>query len=241
MNKGIYSLKHISLDGEETTFRMKDKNGKIKDHFPLTTIDALTTECNNMEELLLKTRFLNIPKRNSSDTWLDGYFYIEYLNNNKVKKLDIAFSENALIHEISTTYKGYYYIPKDNRIKKTAYKIIKIRVTEPKLYDYLRHNSYLDTYLSELIGQFIAYNNEDYQNIKEADRILNIIIAQLSQYKKFRDLTIGINNYYKETKYQEQTSKQSNNQENNSEKQKVKKIMPPKGSQLSFTDIGYNF
>ena len=43
--KGIYSLKHVSLEGIESSLRMKTEDGKLKENFPLTTIDAITSSC----------------------------------------------------------------------------------------------------------------------------------------------------------------------------------------------------
>ena len=64
--KGIYSLVHESLDGTKKSYlRMLDDEGKLKEKFPLTTLDALTTSCENMQELLIYARTLHNPKKNS--------------------------------------------------------------------------------------------------------------------------------------------------------------------------------
>lgn len=236
MARGIYSLIHVSDDGTESTFRIKYQDGKIKDHFPLTTLDYLTTKCKNMEELLLVTRAVNFPKKNSKDNWIDGYFYIQYKNNHETKKLDVVFSDNELIHETAAKNNGKYTMDKSKIFKTYAYKLIKIRKNQPELYNYLKENGYLGRYLSELIGRYLFYYNNNYQNINESDRAINEIAAKLLEYKVFRDLIVGKYNYEKEKEI-----KQNGNEEKEvTETQKVKKLLPPKGTQLSFNDIDYN-
>ena len=243
MNRGLYTLIHVSEDSKiKSTFRMQDENGKIKDKFPLTTLDALTTRCQNMEELLLLTRELNIPQKNSKDEWLDGYFYIEYKNNHEIKQIDIVFNNNILIQKLSTENEGKYELPKDIGLRIFAYKIIKIRKTDHELYTYLIEKSYLSKHLSDLFGKYLAFHNEEYQNNEESQRILNIIVNHLREYKKIRDLIVGIYNYQMKQKINSmeidnQTYRRSG-QEITAEKQKVKRIMPPKGTQLKFDDIG---
>lgn len=236
--KGIYSLKHVSLEGIESSLRMKTEDGKLKENFPLTTIDAITSSCENMEELLKLTRKLNVPKKNSKDEWLDGHFYIEYKNNHKIKRLSIVFNDNLIISELSRIYEGMYTMPKDRNVPVLAYKIIKIRKHQPNLYEFLRKSDYLDNYLSQLIGEYVFFTGEGYQNPNEADKRLNEIIAKLENYKIFREINVGIYNYNKLQELREAEKQLGQTEE--PEIQKVKRIIP-KGTQLKFSDAGYNF
>ncbi len=236
IERGIYSLKHKSLDGVISTVRIKDKNGKLKENFPLTTIDALTTMCDNMKDLLELIREINKPKKNSNDDMSDGHFYIEYKNNHEVKTLNVVFSDNIVISELSKTYDGLYRMPKNKTVSIWAYKLIKIRMQSPELYKYLKDHNYIDSYLSELAGYYIFYAGEDYQNPVEANRYMKEIIAKLESYKTFRDFNVGIYNYDK-VKELKALKKQIIGDEPEIEKVKTKTL---KGTQLKFSDIGYD-
>ena len=88
--KGLYYLKHVSLSGDENIIRLEDEDGKIKKSFPLSTIDAITTDFDNMKSLLEFISEKNKPKKNSNFDITDGYLYIEYHYNNKVKILSFS-------------------------------------------------------------------------------------------------------------------------------------------------------
>ena len=250
--KGLYYLKHVSLSGDENIIRLEDEDGKIKKSFPLSTIDAITTDFDNMKSLLEFISEKNKPKKNSNFDITDGYLYIEYHHNNKVKILNIVFSDNEEIREVSKKCKGGYKIKKDSKLTSLAYKLINIRKNETDIYNYLRNNYYVNSYLTNIINSYLFNTSDNYQNLSEAIKYKAELINKLTEYKTFRDISFGINNYYKQKNNHEIQklkaikdsiienfySEFDDNKDLNSEK--VKKILPPKGAQLKFSDIGFD-
>ncbi len=222
IKKGIYSLKHRALDGLESTLRIKCDNGKLREKFALTQLDALTTSCNSMEELLELISLINVPKKNSKDEFIDGYCYIEYRNNGNIKKLDIAFNDNEIIKEVSRSYEGKYNIKGTYQVKQLAMSLIKIHREKDPLYNYLNSCNVIDSDLSYYLCMYDAYTSSDYYNINEADAYLDLIIGKLSQYKIFRDITFEIH------RYEEKTKSQISEINARAEKPKVKIILPRK-------------
>ena len=249
--KGIYSLVHESLDGTKKSYlRMLDDEGKLKEKFPLTTLDALTTSCENMKELLIYARTLHNPKKNSTDNWLDGTFYIEYKYDGEIKTLDVVFSDNLLISQMAVAHEGEYYMKNEINTYVMARRLIDIKKHNSDLFNYLKEKGYMGKDIPRLIDEYLNYDNDNYHNVNEAIRVRDIIKNKLEEYKLFRDINVGIYNYNKEKEIRQkiETLKEAKTQlinefgpvEEKPSEEKVKRILPPKGSQLSFNDIGHN-
>ena len=243
---GIYSIKHISNDGHESVLRLKEDD-KLKEKFPLTTIDAITTTCDNMKEFLVLARKLHNPKRNSHDDWSDGYCYIEYKHEGEIKTIPLVFSDNLILSELSKNYEGQSVMKGERNVTIWAHKVADIMRNYKELYVYLKKNGYISKYLAPLIEDYVFYTGEYYQNPEEANNSLTMIKIKLSEYKTFRDLNVGINMYNKEKELREARAKQIEELkavretlvEEYIEPENVERIEPEKGRQMSFSDIGF--
>ena len=202
-----------------------------------------------MEEFLILARKLNNPKRNSYDDWSDGYCYIRYRNEGLNKRLPIVFSDNLVISELSKNYEGKSVMKGERNVTLWAYKAADIMRNHPFLYTYLRHNNYINSYLAMLIEEYVFFTGENYQNPDEADIRLTMIKTKLSEYKTFRDLVVGIDQYKKEKEAREERQKEIERLkavretlvEEFIEPEIVERIEPEKGRQMSFSDIGFKF
>ncbi|MBR3198398.1 MAG: hypothetical protein IKG27_00100 [Bacilli bacterium] len=246
--RGIYSIKHISNDGHESILRVKE--GKIfKEKFPLTTIDAITTTCDNMEGFLKLARKLHKPKKNSYDDWSDGYCYIEYKHEGEVKRIPLVFSDNLILSELSKNYEGQSVMKGEKNVTIWAHKAINIRRKNEELYAYLKKHGYISRYLAPIIGEYVFFTGENYQNPEEANIRLTMIKTKLSEYKAFRDLVVGIDMHQKEKEAREERQKEIERLkavretlvEEFIEPEIVERIEPEKGRQMSFSDIGFKF
>ena len=226
--KGLYSLKYGIGSADDITVRIKCGEGIVKEKRALSQWDALTTQCENEEELLELIRTIHVPKRNSKDELIDGHFYISYKNSGEIKMLDVAYSDNEVIKEVSKAYEGKYDIEGASQVKKLAKKLIYIYSKKDPLYQYLTKGHYIDEELSYYLGQYVAYTSDEYYNTNEAYAYFKLITARLKRYKTFRDITYEIHRYNKKIELQNSSKKDASL----TEKQKVKTLIPPKGTQM---------
>ncbi len=196
-----YSLVSIDMFGNTKTIEIA-YNGKVMSKLPLATIDRMTTNYNSESEFL--SELMNIG-------YDFGHLYIEYRVNRETKYIDVAYADNIEIAEESTYREeainsGKEEPKRSKNVIELSYKLINIQRRHKKLWSYLQLKNYISSKLVLLIA---TYNYFIDTEVNENDILeyYQDITREISNYRVFRDISYGINEYEKHLKKENKAKK----------------------------------
>ena len=200
MAKGYrYSLVFEGYDGK-LVYLWKDgdivKNtGRKK--FPLSQIDAFTTRLNDDSEL--RKMFEYFLKEDLGA----GNFYVEYVQDKKKKRLEVAYKNRENLAYFSRYNMGKNYVDIDVNFKIYVINLLGSFSSNRNLYDYLIENKCINKYVLDKIKKYFEakeIGNEEYISYAFKE-----IKKSLTNYRVIRNIEDGISDYYKICNLQDNT------------------------------------
>lgn len=186
-----YSLKHTDINGNETVIKIIYK-GKALSKLPLATIDNMTTKYANEAEFLKELMSLGYE---------NGHLSIEYRAQGETRTIDVAYSDQQVIARESELREnaiasGHEEPKKSKNVTDLVSKIIDIQRNEKELWSYLQIRHYIRENFANLVDTFnILLDNKS--NPNERIDYYYYIKNEIGQYREFRNIYMGIDEYNK--------------------------------------------
>ena len=190
-----YSLKLITFDKEEIIIPI-NYNGETLEKMPLSKIDLMTTHYseNELKDTLIS---LGYPK---------GNLFIEYKVNGQIKTLNVVYNDISEITEEckfreSELAKGNKEPKISENVILLFYKLLKAERYNKKLWSHLQRKKHIWTNITLAVATYnylIDIKADEEELLYYQNETLKII----GDYKKYRDIYCGIDEFYKIEKKQ---------------------------------------
>lgn len=200
-NSNRYKLVYHYNNGGEKLFEIDFEDGRHKNFFMLTEIDALTWRFSNDEELAKVLKFV-------SGDFNDGYFVIEYNSHGIVKTMEVLFNDIPSLGKLALEHLGESSVSKEE----ASYymdEFLKL-IEDEKFLKFILSHRYTNSYFGDALNYYLRLKNSDEI---EAQSMLWEAKAKLkkefNRYKTIRGIEIGKKNYklLKENKMLEERGK----------------------------------
>ncbi|MBR3898259.1 MAG: hypothetical protein IKJ43_03145 [Bacilli bacterium] len=196
IKRSRYSLIHVADDGKITPFSLTfDADGKkvVRNKFPLTQLDALTTRI-NMDGLYFLFDYLCGEKIS------DGNFFIQYRLNKMDKKIRTAGPDDVNLRDIANNNIGNDIVKKDILFERYVINTLYRFQNDYGLFRFLikRPEKYLNDYVLKQIDRYFEALNGSDENLKHF--YFRKVCESMSSYKIIRNIEDGINEYEKKRK-----------------------------------------
>ncbi len=183
-----YRLVYHYFKGGEKLFSVDYQDGRHRDRFMLTEIDALTSRCADEKQLAQVLKVV-------SDDYNNGYFVIEYNSQGSLKTMELVFNDMPLLGQIAFNNCGKSRISKEDA-SKYARVFLKEINEDADFLKFVLSRRYINSYFHSALNYYLRLKNSDE---KEAQNTLweakANLLKEFSRYKTIRGIEIGRRNY----------------------------------------------
>lgn len=182
-----YKLVYRYEKGGAIKFVLNFENGISKSRFPLTILDAITSNFANDEELATALNKM-VPK------FYDGHFVIEYTKN-KANLVDgalyLVYNDMTFLSELARENIGASKLPKSSVAHYLRWFLDKVK-EDSEFLEYLSENEFIDAHFKRLVSEYLFYINSFEKDAEAMVWKVEVdLVKKLMNYKVIRGIEIG--------------------------------------------------
>ena len=186
-SKDRYSLVFHAKDGEKKLIVINLKDSK-RTNFALTEIDYITSLFPDADTL---ASFVGIPAEECEK----GYFAVEYKSNNRLKSLELVFSNMTFLKELAEKNLGKSKVSKESITIYMRWFLNKIN-KDPEFLKYISTHRYTNSYFKDALSNYLSLKNSDDKDAQSVAWKAEIRLKkEFMRYKTVRGLEVGRRNY----------------------------------------------